>query len=149
LPTEFDEWKYYEGECMTRMMRVVACSVLLAAGLAWGQETSVKSLPPSVVITVPQSGDTTVDATATKQISVTFSKKMMDGSWSWSQMSKETFPEIVGTPKYLEDKKTCVIDVKLEPKKTYIIWVNSQKFAGFKDADGNSSVPYLLVFQTK
>ncbi len=134
---------------MTRMMRVVACSVLLAAGLAWGQETSVKSLPPSVVITVPQSGDTTVDATATKQISVTFSKKMMDGSWSWSQMSKETFPEIVGTPKYLEDKKTCVIDVKLEPKKTYIIWVNSQKFAGFKDADGNSSVPYLLVFQTK
>ena len=35
----------------------LVCSVLLAAGFAWGQETSVKSMPPSVVKTVPQSGD--------------------------------------------------------------------------------------------
>jgi len=67
------------------------------------QEPSVKSMPPSVVKTVPQSGDTAVDATGTKQITVTFSKKMTDGSWSWAQMSKETFPEIVGKPRYLDD----------------------------------------------
>jgi hypothetical protein len=64
-------------------------------------------------------------------------------------MSNDSFPQMVGKPKYLGDKKTCVIDVKLEPKKTYVIWLNSQKFGGFKDTDGNSSVPYLLVFQTK
>ena len=103
---------------MKRLMAMSVCSVLLVAGLAWGQETSAKSMPPSVVKTVPQSGDTTVDATVTKQITVTFSKEMMDGSWSWSQMSNDSFPQIVGKPKYLGDKKTCVIDVKLEPKKT-------------------------------
>ena len=122
---------------------------MLAAGLAWGQEVSVKSLPPSVVKTVPESGDTKVDVTTTTKIKVTFSKEMIDQSWSWSQMSNDSFPQIVGNPKYLGDKKTCVIDVKLEPKKTYVIWLNSQKFGGFKDTDGNSAVPYLLVFQTK
>lgn len=130
-------------------MTVSACSVLLAAGFVWGQEASVKSLPPSVVNTVPKSGDTNVDATVTTQIKVTFSKEMMDGSWSWSQISNDSFPQMAGKPKYLGDKKTCVIDVKLEPKKTYVIWLNSQKFGGFKDMDGNSAVPYLLVFQTK
>jgi RNA polymerase sigma-70 factor (ECF subfamily) len=34
-------------------------------------------------------------------------------------------------------------------EKTYVIWVNSQKFENFKDADGKSAVPFLLVFQTK
>jgi hypothetical protein len=138
-----------KGKFMKKLLALAMCPVLLVAGLAWGQEVSVKSMPPSVIKTVPQSGDMTVDAAGTTQIKVSFSKEMMDGSWSWSQMSKETFPAMVGTPKYLEDKKTCVIDVKLEPNKTYIIWVNTQKFTGFKDVDGNSAVPYLLVFQTK
>jgi RNA polymerase sigma-70 factor (ECF subfamily) len=134
---------------MKKIVRVVICSVLLAAGLAWGQETSVKSMPPSVVKTVPQSGDTTVDTAVTKQITVTFSKEMRDGSWSWATVSKETAPEILGKPQYLDDKRTCVAEVKLEPKKTYILWLNSQKFGNFKDTEGNTAVPYLLVFQTK
>jgi RNA polymerase sigma-70 factor (ECF subfamily) len=138
-----------EGKSMRRMATISVCSLLLTAGLAWGQETSVDSMPPSVVKTVPQSGDTSVDATVTKQITVTFSKEMMDGSWSWATMSKETAPEIVGKPRYLDDKRTCVAEVKLEPKKTYVLWLNSKKFGNFKDAEGNAAVPYLLVFQTK
>ena len=120
-----------------------------ATGIASAEEFSVKSLPASVVKTVPESGDTTVNAVDVTQIKVTYSKEMMDGNWSWSQVSDDTFPKILGKPKYLEDKKTCVVDVKLEPKKTYVIWLNSQKFGNFKDADGRSAVPYLLVFQTR
>ena len=134
---------------MRKAMTVSVGLVLLAAGLAWGQETTVESLPPSVVRTVPQSGDTAVDAAAVKKISVTFSKDMKDGSWSWANLSKETAPEIVGKPKYLDDKRTCVAEVKLEPKKTYVLWLNSQKFGNFKDTEGNPAIPYLLVFQTK
>ena len=125
------------------------CLVWLIGGIAGAEELSVKNLPPSVVKTVPQCGDTSVDAAATTQIKVTFSKEMMDKSWSWSQISNETFPQIVGKPRYLEDKKTCVVDVKLEPKKTYVLWLNSRKFGNFKDADGRSAIPYLLVFETK
>jgi RNA polymerase sigma-70 factor (ECF subfamily) len=42
-----------------------------------------------------------------------------------------------------------VLPVKLEPGKTYAIWVNSGEFGNFKDTDGRSAVPYLLVFKTK
>lgn len=72
------------------------CSALLTTKFVFSQEISVKPLPPSVVKTIPQSGDMTVDATATKQIAVTFSKEMTDGSWSWSQMSSDSFPQNIG-----------------------------------------------------
>jgi RNA polymerase sigma-70 factor (ECF subfamily) len=110
---------------------------------------SVKALPPVVVKTVPESGDTHVDATAVKEIRVTFSKEMADKSWSWSQISNDTFPKNAGEPHYDKSKRTCMLPVKLEPKKTYVIWLNSENFGNFKDAEGRSAVPYLLVFETK
>jgi RNA polymerase sigma-70 factor (ECF subfamily) len=74
---------------------------------------------------------------------------MTDQSWSWASHSKESYPKVDGKPKYLADKRTCVLPVKLEPGKVYCLWVNSEMFHNFKDADGNEAVPYLLVFQTK
>jgi hypothetical protein len=32
--------------------------------------------------------------------------------------------------------------------KTYVIWINSQKFKSFKDVQRNAAIPYLLVFKT-
>lgn len=109
----------------------------------------VKSMPPSVVKTVPQAGDTAVDP-ALKEIRVTFSKDMMtDRMWSFCQISKETFPERADEIHYLADKRTCVMPVKLEPGKFYDIWLNSEKFKNFKDANGRPAVPYLLAFSTR
>ena len=112
-------------------------------------ETTVKSMPPSVVKTVPQAGDTAVDP-ALKEIKVTFSKDMItDRMWSFCQISKETFPENAGQIHYLSDKRTCVMPVKLEPGKTYVIWVNRAQYNSFRDTNNTPSVPYLLVFETK
>jgi hypothetical protein len=110
---------------------------------------SVERMPPVVVRTVPQAGDTQVDAAKVKEIRITFSKKMMDKSWSWVQISKETFPKADGEVSYDKDHRTCVMPVKLEPGKTYVIWLNSERFHNFTDAGGRPAVPYLLVFQTK
>jgi hypothetical protein len=49
----------------------------------------------------------------------------------------------VGKIHYLKDKKTCVLPVKLEPGKTYVIWINSGKYNYFKDKDENSAIPYF------
>src|SRR5688572_22900742 len=116
---------------MKATITVLAGLVLFTVRMARAEDPSVKSLPPSVIKTVPECGNTNVDAAATTQIKVTFSKGMMDGSWSWSQIADETFPQITGKPRYLDDKKTCVVDVKLQPKKTYVIWLNTQKFGNF------------------
>lgn len=121
---------------------------LFFAGAGQVEEVTLESVPPVVVKTVPEAGTGDVDA-ATAEVRVTFSKEMRDGSWSWSTASKESFPETTGKPAYAEDKRTAVLPVKLRPGRTYAIWVNSEKFRNFKDANGRPAVPYLLVFKTK
>ena len=129
-----------------RILFAFACGLIGAAARA--DDVTLASVPPVVVKTVPEAGAADVDATL-PEIRVTFSKDMKDASWSWSTLSEECFPTMNGDPKYLADKRTCVLPVKLEPGKTYAIWLNSQKFGNFRDADGQSSIPYLLVFKTR
>ena len=131
-------------------MVILAASMAVSFVLVAGSEEqkSVATARPSVVKTVPQCGDTGVDPQTT-EISVTYSKGMMDKSWSWSTADEGEFPEIVGQPKYLADNRTCVVKVKFKPRTTYAIWLNSDKFHNFRDKDGRPAVPYLLVFETK
>jgi RNA polymerase sigma factor (sigma-70 family) len=111
-------------------------------------EVTLETAPPVVVKTVPEAGTDGVDAKLA-EIKVTFSKDMLDGNWSWATFGKENFPKVNGKPKYLADKRTAVLPVKLEAGKTYALWINSENFGNFKDAGGRSAVPYLLVFKTK
>ncbi len=136
------------------MLRVVM--ILLVGMLATGigivqaeNKLTVHTMPPVVVKTFPQAGDTAVDPSIS-EISVTFSKEMMTQEmWSWVIVSKESFPQLVGDVRYLNDKRTCVAPVKLEAGKTYAIWFNSVKYNAFRDKNNNPAIPYLLVFQTR
>jgi len=134
------------------MNRLACFSLAFACGLigaaARADDVTLASVPPVVAKTVPEAGAAEVDANL-PEIRVTFSKDMKDASWSWSTLSEESFPKTVGEPKYLADKRTCVLPVKLEPGKTYALWLNSENFGNFRDADGQSAVPSLLVFKTK
>lgn len=136
---------------MRRIVIMLLAGVLMiGAGVVQAEnKITVKSMPPVVVKTFPQAGDTAVDPSI-KEISVTFSKDMMTNQmWSWVMISKESFPQIVGEVSYLDDKRTCIAPVKLEAGKTYAIWFNSEKYNAFRDTDNNPAVPYLLVFQTR
>lgn len=135
---------------MRCLIATLAVVVVLNAGTRSMAEElrSIAMAPPSVVKTVPQCGETEASA-ETKEIRVTFSKDMKDKCWSWCTADEGQFPEMVGQPKYLADKRTCVLSVKLKPKTTYAIWVNTQRFINFKDTGGRPAIPYLLVFETK
>ena len=45
--------------------------------------------------------------------------------------SDETFPQVAGDIRYDKDRRTCVLPVKLRPGKTYVLWLNSDKFQNF------------------
>ena len=105
------------------------------------------SAPPVVIKTIPEAGATGV-APGVTEIQVTFSKEMMDQSWSWCDVWENSTPEDVGKPKYAADQKTCVFKVKLEPDKAYGYWLNTKNYRNFKDKDGHAAVPYLLTFHT-
>src|SRR5215471_300226 len=102
------------------MKRLTVVGVALMAGLAaaaaQADDVTLESAPPVVVKTVPEAGKADVDPKLA-EIKVTFSKDMQDGSWSWTTLSKESFPKMDGKPKYLTDKRTCVLPFKLEPGK--------------------------------
>ena len=104
--------------------------------------------PPVIVETWPISGARDVHPGET-EIRVRFSKKMADGSWSWSTAWENSAPDIIGQPHYESIGRTCVAKVKLEPGRTYAWWLNSDKFKNFTDPAGRPAVPYLLIFQTK
>jgi len=103
---------------------------------------------PVVIKSSPEAGADGVDPNTT-DITVTFSKDMQDGGWSWCVLTKETYPGTAATPKYLKDKRTCALPVKLQPGKTYAVWINSEKFHDFKDTKDQPAVPYLLVSKTR
>jgi RNA polymerase sigma-70 factor (ECF subfamily) len=131
----------------TKVTACLGAFVIYVGGSAGGDEVSLATAPPVVVRTGPVAGSTDVDPALT-EIRVTYSKTMQDGSWSWSTWGEENFPKTTGAPRYLDDKRTCVLPVKLEPEKFYATWLNSENFGNFKDADGRSAVPYLLTFRT-
>ena len=86
------------------MKRIAVALVGLVIGLyvtaALADEVTLESVPPVVVKTVPEAGAGEVDPKLT-EIKVTFSKDMLDDSWSWSSVSKATYPSVDGKPKYL------------------------------------------------
>ncbi len=132
-----------------RIITAIAWFMIVAAVCLANAPLSVESLPPVVVRSVPASGDLSVDP-ALAEIRVTFSKEMQTAKmWSWVQVSAESFPKVNGDVHYLADKRTCVLPVKLEPGKTYAVWVNSGSHNAFHDAQGNPAVPYLIVFRTR
>lgn len=126
----------------------ILSAVLLGAPLFLTRAEDLESMPPVVVKTVPEAGRQDV-APGETEIRVAFSKEMMDKSWSPADAWDKSAPPLIGEPKYDADRKTWVAKVKLEPGKTYGIWLNSQKFGNFKDSKGRSAVPYLLTFKTK
>jgi Bacterial Ig-like domain len=132
------------------MKLLLLSSLLLASArsFALADEVTLETARPVVTKCVPESGSATVDPSTT-EIRVTFSKDMQAGVWSWGMVNKESYPGTSESPKYLEDKRTCTLPVKLQPGKTYAIWVNTEKLQNFKDTKGMVAVPYLLVFKTR
>jgi RNA polymerase sigma-70 factor (ECF subfamily) len=111
-------------------------------------ESSLASARPVVVRTVPESGASDV-APDLPKIRITFSKQMHDPGWSFVIDPLFTFPAPSAQPQYQSDRRTIVLPVKLQPGKTYGVWINSAQSQSFRDQQDRPAVPYLLVFQTR
>lgn len=137
---------------MRRFILIGGPVVLSIAAWSTGQTgdsvLSVDTAAPVVIETMPEAGSVGVDPD-TSEVRVRFNKPMQDGSWSWCTITPNTFPETTGSPRYLDDGQTCVLPVKLEPGRSYGIWINTaERFLNFQDRSGRPAVPYLLVFET-
>jgi RNA polymerase sigma-70 factor (ECF subfamily) len=102
---------------------------------------------PRVVALAPSDGAVSVDP-ALAELRATFDRPMADG-WSWVMESPESFPAMTGKASLTADGREAVLPVRLEPGKSYVLWLNSERFQGFRDRDGAVLAPVRWAFTTR
>jgi RNA polymerase sigma-70 factor (ECF subfamily) len=102
---------------------------------------------PRIITTTPADGAKDVDAGLT-EITVTFDRDMGEG-FSWTGGGPE-FPRVPkGESPRWQDKRTCVLPVKLEPGHQYRVGINSPSHQNFCSAAGEPAEPSSISFTTK
>jgi RNA polymerase sigma-70 factor (ECF subfamily) len=102
---------------------------------------------PRVVALDPPQGATDVDP-AKAVLRATFDRAM-EASWSWVTEGSDTFPPTTGDAYFEADAKTAALPVRLEPGKTYVVWLNSGEFQLFRDLEGSPAAPLRWTFTTR
>jgi DNA-binding CsgD family transcriptional regulator len=102
---------------------------------------------PRVVATYPARGDTIPSGPLT--LSVTFDQPMRDGSYSFVQMSEETYPTCEPRPQTSADRRTFTLHCTTQPGRKYEIWFNRAPYMNFKSVPGTPAQPFQLVFRTR
>lgn len=103
--------------------------------------------PPVVIHTVPEAGAVDVDPSLS-EIQVTFSKPMAQ-KWAWSSPFPGPKPEETASPRFLEDQRTWVLPVRLQPGQVYTLRFNDDVPHAFMDKENHDAVPYVLIFETR
>ena len=101
---------------------------------------------PHAVVLEPANGATQVDAASVTVLRATFDRPM-EGSWSWVREGGD-FPETTGSAYFEEDGRTAALPVRLEPGRTYVVWLNSSRYQLFRDASGTPAPPLRWSFST-
>ena len=67
---------------------------------------------------------------------------MRDKSWSWTEGNVYSVPKLDGTIHYEYDQRTCVMPVKLEPGKTYVL---GDQLGAVSELQGRRRTPGLAL----
>jgi RNA polymerase sigma-70 factor (ECF subfamily) len=102
---------------------------------------------PRVAALDPPDGASDVDP-ARASIAVTFDRVMDPGGWAWVVEGPETAPEI-GDAHWENGGQTSRVQVRLEPGRSYVVWVNSPQFSYFRDPAGVAATPFRWTFSTR
>jgi hypothetical protein len=104
------------------------------------------AVAPRVITLDPPNGATGVDPTKAL-LRATFDRPMEE-SWSWVTEGAD-FPTATGKAYFEPDGRTAAMPVRLEPGRTYVLWLNSEQYQLFRDRAGNPAMPLRWVFSTR
>jgi DNA-binding CsgD family transcriptional regulator len=104
-------------------------------------------VPPRVVATSPAAGASI--APGPFLLTVTFDRTMMDGSYSYTRTSPETYPDCALPPARSRDGRTFTLRCTAVAGRHYEIWFNRPPYMNFRSMDGLSSEPHRLLFRTR
>lgn len=102
---------------------------------------------PQVVALDPPQGAIDVDP-ARGFLAVTFDRPMDPQGWSWVVEGPETAPDL-GEASFDPDGRTNRVVARMEPGRTYVVWINSSRFQHFQDLAGVPATPLRWTFTTR
>jgi len=115
-------------------------------------QASVTERPPTpdaprIVGLDPPDGAADVDP-ALERLTVTFDREMGEG-WSWVIETRERFPQTAGRASMSSDRRNAYLPVRLEPGRSYVVWLNSADYQDFRDTAGRPLPPRRWTFTTR
>jgi len=125
---------------------------LLVAGAAFaaGPPTQVAGVvissgpAPRMAASFPAEGSTVPGGVLV--LKLVFDQPMAADGWSYEKLSDAAFPDCLGKPRMLADKRTFVLLCTIAPDQAYGLKINAA--GDFKNADGRSAAPAELRFKT-
>ena len=111
------------------------------------EELKAQTQAPAIVEMNPANGATDVDP-GIAELRVTFSVPM-GGGFSWTGGGPEYPAGVEGKgPYWTEDRRACVLPVKLEPNHSYRLGLNSFSHKNFQSSAGVPLAPVEYTFST-
>jgi len=126
------------------MIALAAAMIALSIGDG-GASSRPSNASPKVVATKPSAGDTIRPGPFT--LAVTFDKPMIDGNYSFVQVSPETYPRCEPRPQLSPDAQTFTLRCTAKPDHRYEVWFNRSPHMNFKSLSGAPAQPYHLRFR--
>jgi DNA-binding CsgD family transcriptional regulator len=126
------------------MIALAAVMIALSVGNG-GASSSPPKASPKVVATKPSAGGIIRPGAFT--LAVTFDQPMIDGNYSFVQVSPETYPRCEPRPQLSPDARTFTLRCTAEPDHRYELWFNRSPYMNFKSLSGAPAHPYQLRFR--
>lgn len=104
--------------------------------------------PPRVVAVDPPAGATGVEP-GRRLLSVTFDREMDRSGWAWLHESPGSAPALTGEARFDASGRVNTVEARLEPGRTYVLWINSDEIQHFRDTRGVPAVPFRWTFSTR
>ena len=126
-------------------LMILVTASLIALSIAKGRAES--NSPPRVIATKPLRGATISPGPFV--IEVTFDRPMLDGNFSFVQISPETYPNCEPRPNLSPDARTFILNCRAEAGRSYEVWFNRPPYMNFKSLTGAPAEPNQLRFRSK
>jgi hypothetical protein len=128
------------------MVNFAVIIIVLSSGFA-GTDATQTALAerPTVITTTPAVGARI--SPGPFLLSATFDRPMMDGSYSFVQVSKDTYPECKGQPTRSPDGRTFTLRCTARAGRHYEVWFNRPPYLNFKSIRGAPAKPSRLKFE--
>jgi DNA-binding CsgD family transcriptional regulator len=130
------------------MMLIAAAALGFWALREGGSRASPRpDAPPRVVATSPAAG--AAIRPGPFLLSVTYDQPMMEGSFSYTRTSPETYPDCATKPDLSRDGRTFTLRCTAMAGHRYEIWFNRPPYMNFRGLNGLSAEPRQLLFRTR